>query len=110
MATRIAFIAASTPPAALLTRDVDRFSPKNSSSTPSLVPFERQRDDRELVLAALLLHVERVAQLFADPFRLQRIRADHDGEGRRFLDGLLDLRPERIAAAQLARIDPPVLP
>ncbi len=43
-------------------------------------------------------------------FDCNDIRADDDGVGRRFLDGFLDLRPERIAAAQLARIDPAVLP
>ncbi len=38
MATRIGLIAASTPPAPLLTAMYSGSSPKNSSSTPSFVP------------------------------------------------------------------------
>ncbi len=63
---------------------------------------QRQRDDRELVFAALFPHEERVAQFLANPFGLQRIGADHDSVGRGRVDGFLDLQPERLAAAQLA--------
>jgi hypothetical protein len=62
-----------------------------------------------LLPAALLTKLERVAQLPAHPLRLQRSRAHHHGKGRGGFDRLLNLRPKRIAAAQLARIDPAFL-
>jgi hypothetical protein len=55
---------------------------------------------------ALFLHRQRVAQLLADPFRLQGVGADQHGVGRRAVDRLFYFRPQRVAAAQLARIDP----
>ena len=86
--------------------DVDRFLAEELFQHAELGAVQRERDDGELVLAAFFAQFERVAQFHADPFRLQRIRADHDREGRRGFDGPLDFHPERIAAAQLARIDP----
>lgn len=79
--------------------DVDRLLAEELLQHAEFGAAQRQRDDRILVLAAFVPQSERVAQLLADPLRLQRIRADHDGEGRCGLDGLLDLQPERIAAA-----------
>jgi hypothetical protein len=70
---------------------------------------QRQRDDPVLVSAALPPHVQRMLQLLTDPAGLQRAGADHHRILRRALDGGLDLRPERIATAQLARVDPRVL-
>ena len=79
---------------------------------PTLFPpkKERQKPMQEIQATPPLLHCECIAQLFAYPLRLQRRRADHDRVGRRLLDGSLNLRPKQITAAQLARIDPSILP
>ena len=45
-------------------------------------------------------------QFPADPDGLQGIRADDDRVRRSFLDGFLNLGPERVAAAKFAGIDP----
>jgi hypothetical protein len=74
------------------------------------VPFSESGTTGKRVLAASLPKLQRADQLFADPLGLQPVRADHDGEGRRFLDRPLDLGPQRIAAAKLARVDPAVPP
>jgi hypothetical protein len=91
--------------------DVDRLLIEKRFQYTELGVIERQRDDREAVLAAvvpgtLFLHRQRVAQLLADPFRLQGVGADQHGVGRRAVDRLFYFRPQRVAAAQLARIDP----
>ena len=51
--------------------DVNRFLAEELLQHAELGAVQRERDDRELVLAALFLHEERVAQFLADPFRLQ---------------------------------------
>ena len=89
--------------------DVNRLLAEELLQHAELGVVQRQRDDRELVLAALFPHQECVAQFLANPFRLQRVGADDDRISRGLIDGFLDFRPQRIAAAQLARIDPPLL-
>ncbi len=89
--------------------NVDRFLAEELLQHAEPGAVQRQRNDRKLVAAPKLLYVDRVTQLLADPFGLQRIRADHDGVGRRFFDGLLNFLPQPIATAQLAGIDPHVL-
>ena len=89
--------------------DVKRFFAEELLQHTELSAIQRERDDRELVLAGFLPLVKRVAQLLTHPLGLQSVRADHDRVGRRTLDGFLDFGPQRIAAAQFARIDPTVL-
>ena len=90
-------------------RDVERLLAEEFLQHPGPGAIERQREDREVVHAALLAKLERVAQLLTHPARLQRSRAHHHRKGRRGFNRLLNLRPKRIAAAQLARIDPAFL-
>jgi hypothetical protein len=71
--------------------------------------IQRQRHDRVCRLAALLLHLERMAELLAHPLRLQAAGAHHDDIRFGGFDRLLNLWPQRIPAPQLARIDPHVL-
>jgi len=47
-----------------------------------------------------------MGQLLSDPFRLQGGRADQDGVGIGLVDYRLNRGPQRIAAEQLARVDP----
>ncbi|HRD48114.1 MAG TPA: hypothetical protein PL166_00695 [Candidatus Contendobacter sp.] len=63
----------------------------------------------KIIFTTLFLYQERMAQFLADPFRLQRVSANHHRISRGGVDGLVDLQPERIATAQLARVDPTVL-
>jgi hypothetical protein len=70
------------------------------------VAVERQRDDAIGGSAALLLHLKGQGQLPADPGRLQAGWAHEDQEGVGVADPLCHRRQERIAADQLARVDP----
>ena len=90
-------------------RDVNRLLAEEFLQHPEPGAIEGKRNNGELLPAALLAKLERVAQLLAHPLRLQRSRAHHHGKGRRGFDRLLNLRPKRIATAQLARIDPAFL-
>jgi hypothetical protein len=90
-------------------RDVHRFLTEQHFQHTGRGAIQQERDDRELVLAPLLLQVECTAQFSADPPGLQRIRANHHGIGRGVVNGFLDCRPQWIATAQLARIDPTIL-
>src|SRR6185436_14126993 len=89
--------------------NVDRLLAEELFQHAEFCVVQRERDDRILVPAALFLHVERMAQLLADPLRLQPIRTDHDSVCRRVLNRLLYLLPERITTAKFTRVDPHVL-
>lgn len=89
--------------------NVNRFLAEELFQHAELRAIQGKGDDGERIPPTLFLHVERMAQLLADPLGLERVRADHDRVGRRALNGLLNFRPKRIPAAQLARIDPHVL-
>ncbi|KFB74674.1 MAG: hypothetical protein AW06_004400 [Candidatus Accumulibacter cognatus] len=67
---------------------------------------EEQRHDREVRrAAALFLHGERVFEFLADPRRVFRARRDEHQYARRVLDRGADRRFERVATAELARVD-----
>ena len=48
-------------------RDVNRFLTEKRFQHTELGAIQRERDDGELVLAALFSHVQRIAQFLADP-------------------------------------------
>lgn len=86
--------------------DVDGLLVEDRLQHAELGGVEGEGDYRELVPAALLLNCEGMGQLFADPLRLQGGGVDQDGVGTGLVDGRLNRGPKRIAAAQLARVDP----
>jgi hypothetical protein len=90
-------------------RDVDRLGVEELFQHAELAAIDRQRDHREVIDAARCLQLQRVLQLLAEPLRLQPVDTDNHRQPGRCADGRLDLGPERITAAQLARIDPAVL-
>nr|WP_251971129.1 hypothetical protein [Sphaerotilus sp. FB-5] len=91
-------------------RDVERFGGEKLFQHTQLAAIDRQRNHREAVGAACRLQLQRIFQLLAEPLRLQPVGADDHCQPGRSADGCLDLWPERITAAQLARIDPALLP
>ncbi|HNG78286.1 MAG TPA: hypothetical protein PLW24_02360 [Burkholderiaceae bacterium] len=90
-------------------RDIDRLGVEELLQHAELAAVDRQRNHREVFDAARCLQLQRVLQLLAEPLRLQTVGADDHRQPGRRADGGFDLGPERIPAAQLARIDPAVL-